>query len=407
MRHRLAHWKQPFILLLSVSFASVGDFIYLVTINILVYKMTHSAAAVAGLWMIGPTVNVLTKFWTGSYIDYRSKRKIMIATYVSRVLVIFSIPFSPNVWFLYVLLICLSVAKSFFIPSSMTYTTQLIPKMLRKRYNSIQALTTSGAFIIGPAIGGTLILMTNVHTTLWINSGLFILSAFLLFFLPDLETSDQQPPHLSFTQIKEDWTIALSFMKENYYVAFIYSAFLATTVFSFALDAQEIVFTQRVIGLSEIQYSLLISITGIGSITGTFILSIISHKLSLRLMISIGIIMQTIGYLVYSFSWSFVSIAFGFTILGFFIVFLNAGMTTFYQNNVPAQLMGRVTSIFQLIQSLLQIVFVLTVGAIGDLIPLRVTIMALALGMLTVAIMIVFNVFQPLKKSYFRESHHA
>lgn len=196
-------------------------------------------------------------------------------------------------------------------------------------------------------------------------------------------------------------------MKENYYVAFIYSAFLATTVFSFALDAQEIVFTQRVIGLSEIQYSLLISITGIGSITGAFILSIISHKLSLRLMISIGIIMQTIGYLVYSFSWSFVSIAFGFTILGFFIVFLNAGMTTFYQNNVPAQLMGRVTSIFQLIQSLLQIVFVLTVGAIGDLIPLRVTIMALALGMLTVAIMIVFNVFQPLKKSYFRESHHA
>ncbi|WP_317634301.1 hypothetical protein [Pallidibacillus thermolactis] len=42
-------WKNPAILLLSIGFSSIGDFIYLVAINIIVYKLTGSAAAVAGL----------------------------------------------------------------------------------------------------------------------------------------------------------------------------------------------------------------------------------------------------------------------------------------------------------------------------------------------------------------------
>ena len=45
-------------------------------------------------------------------------------------------------------------------------------------------------------------------------------------------------------------------------------------IFSFAMDAQEVVFTQQVIGLSEMEYSLLISITGIGSVVGAVLLSI-------------------------------------------------------------------------------------------------------------------------------------
>ncbi|WP_289890758.1 hypothetical protein [Virgibacillus pantothenticus] len=68
-------WKNPILLLFSIGISSIGDFIYLVAINIIVYQLTGSAAAVAGLWIIAPLVNIITKFWTGSFIDYRSKRK--------------------------------------------------------------------------------------------------------------------------------------------------------------------------------------------------------------------------------------------------------------------------------------------------------------------------------------------
>lgn len=74
----LKDWKHPIILLFSIGIANIGDFIYLVAINIIVYQLTGSAAAVAGLWIIGPLTNIVTKFWTGSFIDYRSKRRVMI-----------------------------------------------------------------------------------------------------------------------------------------------------------------------------------------------------------------------------------------------------------------------------------------------------------------------------------------
>lgn len=99
-------------------------------------------------------------------------------------------------------------------------------------------------------------------------------------------------------------------------------------------------------------------------------------------MIVVGLFMMTIGYVIYAFSWSFASIVAGFVILGFFNVFINAGMMTFYQNNVPVEVMGRVTSIFQLIQSVIQVVFILAVGFAGDLVSLRVTIVSLSLVML-------------------------
>ncbi|WP_373894155.1 hypothetical protein [Virgibacillus sp. CBA3643] len=84
-------------------------------------------------------------------------------------------------------------------------------------------------------------------------------------------------------------------------------------------------------------------------------------------------------------------------------MFLNAGIMTFYQNNVPTELMGRVTSIFQLLQSLFQIVFILGVGVISDIIPLRITIIALSFGMFMIAVVMVAFIFLPGKRVYFRE----
>ncbi len=257
---------------------------------------------------------------------------------------------------------------------------------------------------MGPAIGGSLILVTSVETTLWINALFFVISALLLFMLPEKETIDKEAiPTLTVSQVIRDFTVVQTFMMMNKYVSFIYLGFILIMIFSFAMDAQEVVFTQQVIGLSEFEYSLLISITGIGSIAGALILSVLSNKFSLRYMIAIGLIMTTVGYLIYAFSWSFASIVVGFVILGFFNVFLNAGIITFYQNNVPVHVMGRVTSIFQLIQSAVQVVFILGIGVTADLVSLRLTIVVLALFKLVFSTIFSMSVLSTKKKAYYQE----
>ncbi|MFC4713494.1 MFS transporter [Planococcus dechangensis] len=404
MGKKLKGWKDPSVLLLSLGIAGIGDFIYLVAINIIVYQMTGSAAAVAGLWIVGPIVNILTKFWTGSFIDYRSKKAVIVSTYLFRAAFIALIPFAPNVFIIYIILIFLSIAKSFFGPSSVTYITMLVPKRKRKRFNAIRSFTSSGAFIIGPAIGGVLILGSSIEATLWVNALFFILAALLIVQLPKMEDIDRSAiPSLTVSQVMRDFSVVTDFVSKHKYITFIYLSFTVVLIFSFAMDAQEVVFTQRVIGLSELDYSLLISITGIGSVSGGMLLSIFSSKLSLRFMMVFGLIMTTIGYVVYAFSWSFTSVMVGFLILGFFIVFMNAGIATFYQNNIPVALMGRITSIFQLFQSVLQIVILLAVGVFADVISLRITIVALAVAMLMAAMVLAFFVMKPEKARFFEE----
>src|SRR5699024_3475849 len=269
MKKNLKGWKNPIILLSSIAIASIGDFIYLVAINIIVYQLTGSAAAVAGLWIIGPLTNIVTKLWTGSFIDYRSKRRVMVATYIIRAVFICLIPFAPSMLVIYGILVVLSVAKAFFNPSSMTYVTILVPKEKRKRFNSIRSFASSGAFIIGPAIGGSLILLTSVETTLLFNALFFLISAILLLFLPKKENFDKDTiPKLTISQVVRDFTVVQKFMANNKYVSFIYFGFIMIMIFSFAMDAQEVVFTQQVIGLSDMEYCFLIIITGIGSVMG-------------------------------------------------------------------------------------------------------------------------------------------
>lgn len=212
------NWGKLSVLLTSIGISSIGDFIYLVSINIIVYQLTGSAAAVAGLWIIGPATNIMTKFWAGSFIDYRSKRKVMIVTYVLRAIFICFIPIAPNVIVIYGILVLLSIANSFFSPSSIVYVTMLVPKQKRKRFNSIRSFLTSGAFIIGPAIGGSLILLTSVQQTLWINALFFIIAAGLLLLLPDKEKIDAENiPKLTISQVIKDFTVVKEFAVKHPY----------------------------------------------------------------------------------------------------------------------------------------------------------------------------------------------
>lgn len=120
-------------------------------------------------------------------------------------------------------------------------------------------------------------------------------------------------------------------------------------------------------------------------------------------MIVTGLLLVTTGYTIYAFSWSFASIVSGFVILGFFLVFLNTGMMTFYQNNVPTEVMGRVTSIYQLIQSGVQVIFILAIGIVADVISLRITIVFLALVMFCLSLVFSGFVLNRKKAIYYRE----
>ncbi|UFT98352.1 MFS transporter [Radiobacillus kanasensis] len=397
--------KQSILLLSGIGISSLGDFIYLVAINILVLNLTGSPAAVAGLWIISPIAALLTKVWSGSLIDRVNNRRLMIILDISRALLVFILPFLTSIWFIYLILFGLSICKAFFEPASMKYITSLIPKGDRKRFNSFRSMLTSGAFLVGPAISGVLLLLSSVHVAIWINAASFLVSAYFLYLLPNVDSAptNSSTVQLGLNILKRDWLDVLDFSKNHLFVITIYSLFQLFMVVALGMDTQEVVFTQKVLHLSETDFGLLISITGIGSILGATTVSLFAHKLSIRSLMWLGFAFVAIGYLIYAFSFSFWSVAFGFIILGFFNSFSSTGFMTFYQNNIPVSIMGRVSSIFGMFQSVSQIFFILLIGFTGEVIPLRYSIIGASILILAISIMAILLLFKNKYQEFLEE----
>ncbi len=93
----------------------------------------------------------------------------------------------------------------------------LVPVEKRKRFNAIRSFVSSSAFIIGPAIGGALILLFSTSVTLWINACLFLLATVLLACLPEERKGDihTKPPRLTLALIKSDVMVVFSFVKKT------------------------------------------------------------------------------------------------------------------------------------------------------------------------------------------------
>lgn len=318
------------------------------------------------------------------------------------------IPFLPSVWLIYGCLFLLSIAKAFFEPTSMTYISKLVPNENRKQFNSFRSLITSGAFLVGPAIAGFLLLITSANLAIWINAISFLFSALMLGLLPNVEkvSENVSKKKITFQLLRQDWIQVIKFSKENSYIAKVFFLAQIFWIIALGMDAQEVVFTQKVLGLSETDYGLLISITGIGALIGSSTVSIFARKLSIRVLISLGYIMTAAGYLTYSFSFSFLSVAIGFMILGFFNSFCNTGFMTFYQNNVPLEIIGRISSAFGLFQSILQIGFVLLIGFTGETIPLRYSVIGASILVFCSSLLLSIFVYQPSRKKYYFEHNN-
>ncbi|EEL64896.1 MULTISPECIES: MFS transporter [Bacillus] len=408
MKNFLKDWKYPLLLLSGVGIANLGAWIYLIALNVLVYNMGGSALAVAALYVIKPLATLFTNAWSGSMIDRLNKRKLMIHLDIYRALFIAILPLLPSLWIVYVFVFFISMASAIYEPTAMTYMTKLIPVEQRQRFNSLRSLIGSGAFLIGPAIAGVLLIASTPEIAIYINAIAFLLSGFITLLLPnpdkkeDLDTTSNT---LSLTVLKKDWNTVINFSRKHVYVVCVYFLFQSMFVLATATDSLELSFAKEVLLLTDSEYGFLVSIAGAGIILGAITNTILSKKLAPSFLIGIGSLFIAIGYLIYAFSNVFLIAAIGFFILSFSMAYANTGFYTFYQNNVPVHIMGRIGSIYGLVIALVTIFITILSGVATQFISIQLVVIVGSFIMLFITIVLcVFTLFPSQSKLYFTES---
>ncbi|MBD8075862.1 MFS transporter [Bacillus thuringiensis] len=408
MKNFLKDWKYPLLLLSGVGIANLGAWIYLIALNVLVYNIGGSALAVAALYVIKPLATLFTNAWSGSMIDRLNKRKLMIHLDIYRALFIAILPLLPSLWIVYVFVFFISMASAIYEPTAMTYMTKLIPVEQRQRFNSLRSLIGSGAFLIGPAIAGVLLIASTPEIAIYINAIAFLLSGFITLLLPNLdkkEASDTTSNTLSLTVLKKDWNTVINFSRKHVYVVCVYFLFQSMFVLATATDSLELSFAKEVLLLTDSEYGFLVSIAGAGFILGAITNTILSKKLAPSLLIGIGSLFIAIGYLIYAFSNVFLIAAIGFFILSFSMAYANTGFYTFYQNNIPVHMMGRIGSIYGLVIAIVTIFITILSGVATQFISIQLVVIVGSLIMLFITIVLcVFTLFASQSKLYSTES---
>ncbi|HDR6286182.1 MFS transporter [Bacillus cereus] len=408
MKNFLKDWKYPLLLLSGVGIANLGAWIYLIALNVLVYNMGGSALAVAALYVIKPLATLFTNAWSGSMIDRLNKRKLMIHLDIYRALFIAILSLLPSLWIVYVFVFFISMASAIYEPTAMTYMTKLIPVEQRQRFNSLRSLIGSGAFLIGPAIAGVLLIASTPEIAIYINAIAFLLSGFITLLLPNLdkkEASDTTSNTLSLIVLKKDWNTVINFSRKHVYVVCVYFLFQSMFVLATATDSLELSFAKEVLLLTDSEYGFLVSIAGAGFILGAITNTILSKKLAPSLLIGIGSLFIAIGYLIYAFSNVFLIAAIGFFILSFSMAYANTGFYTFYQNNIPVHMMGRIGSIYGLVIAIVTIFVTILSGVATQFISIQLVVIVGSLIMLFITIVLcVFTLFPSQSKLYSTES---
>lgn len=360
------------LLVSGIGFSNLGNWIYFVAINISILDLTGSAAAVAGLFVIRPIAMLLTNVWAGSLIDRSNIRRLMIFVDLVRGLLILLIPLLSSLWMIYGIMLIINIFGSFFGPSSSVYITKLIPEENRQRFNSILSMTNSGAFLLGPAVSGVLIITIGTDFCILFNAVSFICCAFFIFLLPDVneESPDIRKP-ISITLFIEDWKAVSQFVKQAAYFVSVFVFFQCAMLIGYAIDSQEATFIKLNLHLTESDYGNIISLTGAGSLAGSFLAAFISKKISYRWFMSIGALLSTLFYITFYSSFNFVTAAVSFVLLGFFMAFASSGYATFFQKYVPISIMGRFASLSDVTQGIIQILLTLLVGLLSDMISLQ------------------------------------
>ncbi|WP_243291770.1 MFS transporter [Bacillus sp. FJAT-47783] len=397
--------KYPIMMLFAIGISNIGDWIYLIALNLIVLNHTGSPLAVAILYILKPLAAIFTNSWAGSLIDRLNKRRLMIFLDLFRAILIASISLFTSIELMYLIVFLINMGSSIFRPAAMTYMTKFIPPENRKRFNSLRSLVDSGGFILGPAIAGMLFVIGTPTFAIYFNAFSLFISGVITFLMPNVEKDSFNTTHvqkLSMHLIKEDWKAVLNFSRNSVYVMIIYFLFNGMIVMTAAVDSLEATFAKEVLLLSGHDYAILVSIAGIGFAIGAFINTIFSERVTTSSLIGLGSCFVSVGYLLYAFSEGYLMAAIGFFVLSFSLAFANTGFHTFYQAHIPVEMMGRIGSVYELVEAVLVIMTAVCIGLLAQFLSIRLVVIGGAIVMLLITVtLLLFNV-HPSKRGYYR-----
>ena len=342
-----AYWR----LWTASTISNLGDGVFIVALPLLAYHLTRSELSIAFIGVAAALPWLLFSLPIGAVVDRVDHRLLMVRADSFRVVTVGALAIAVashnvHVWMLWVAAGCLGVAEVFFDNASQAMVPTIVPiEVLEKANGRRLAAEVAANSFVGTPIGSVLFV-----AAMWLPFGFdaasFAIAAALVFTLR-VATKPRfaaTPPH---RRLRADIAEGLRWLSQHRVLRGVAIAASLAVLGMQMTAAIFVLFTKELLHLSDRWYGALIAIGAVGAVVG----GLVAERLS-KWMGALSIIYGTVVL------WTLCMFAEGFwprlwvsatatVVMAFGTTVWNTVTISLRQRIVPANLLGRVNSVYR------------------------------------------------------------
>ncbi|MDD1721204.1 MAG: MFS transporter [Euryarchaeota archaeon] len=344
------HYRDFALLWVGMILSSVGTWIQIIAQSLLVLQLTNNSGFALGLISFAQAAPFLVfSLVGGSFADRVDKRRLLMYTQSLQILFAFALGVLTltglvQFWHIVVLAILVGVTLSFDQPTRFALIPSLVPREDLSNAISLQTIVFNGSAIVGPALGGGLVMLIGYAGNFFVNGVSYaaVLVALLLMRIRPVHNGRSE-------SLLRDIRNGLTYILHEQLLAKLLINYGSLMFFASLYTIFLALFAVAELGTTPAGLGVLYTATGLGAIVGSLgLASLGDYRRKGRLLMasSFGLSFAVIAFSFVHLYWvSFVLLL----IIGIMQTVASALSVTLLQLNSPRTMIGLVMSINTLI----------------------------------------------------------
>jgi MFS family permease len=172
------------LLFLATAASSLGNWLAVIALQVDIYDRTHSAWWVGELLIANILPAVFIGLLLGPLVDRLSRKRLMIASDLGRLVVFALLPFATSAAEVVLLAVVAGIGNAFFRPAVLAGIPNLVSEAELGSANALLQLVEWTATALGPLVGGAIVAASGPNLAYVINAVTFGVSAALVVWIP-------------------------------------------------------------------------------------------------------------------------------------------------------------------------------------------------------------------------------
>jgi len=365
-----------------------GDYVLIVALPFYTYQLTGSVLATGVMFLVQALPGLFLGSLAGVFVDRWDRRWTMIASDLLRagvLLFLLLVRSRDLVWIIYAVAFTEQLISLFFIPAK----GAIIPNLVEERHlmaaNSLNSTSDAITRLVGPPLGGALLALLGLSSTVFIDSASYLVSALMILLIAMPARSLPAGEALVVSQKEEAtqkreagmlvtlagvWSEWLDGLRLVIHERILLTLFVVGAIIMLSqgiINVLIVVFVKAILHGDASTFGLLITFQGIGMLAGAVLVGQLGKRLKPAYLLALGTVPAGMAVLAIVNVANIVLTLALITVVGVLVVSFFITEQTLLQSTVADEYRGRVLGAYSTTSSLFYILGIGCGSVLGGL----------------------------------------